>query len=702
MVPADVKKRLEDKLDSDRKWTGGVNSDGYPKMKVNGKSVLAARVLLESLGRPPAPDQVVMHRDNNPKNLDPKNLQIGTQKQNLKHMRDEGRDRPRGVPQEPDVKSASDHMREAEIRDFLGRVRDEAKERNLRVFAVADSPHGGASITLGGAQSPAVRNARKAHTRWERRMGYDPHHDWSKEPTDTADVKTAGRLLALLKQADLKTTLLPHQQRVAEKMKDPERKGLVVVHGLGSGKTLTSIAAQDALGTPATVIVPAALQENYRKEQKKHLLGDPLPTEIGTLQRAAKHQKVPKSPLLIVDEAHKVRDASTSSHAAIRNAEADKKLLMTASPFYNHPSDLSSLVNIAAQDTVLPTNQRNFEDRYVTYEKVEPTWIQKNLYKMEAGEVPRVNPATAKELKEVYGKWVDHHKGSTEGFPTVERKTIDVVMSPEQKELYNTAIGSAPSWLQKKVRAGMPPSKREMQDLLTFLNGPRQISVSSGGFTSDKPVSSAKIDQASQNLKKMLDENPRAKAVVYSNYIDAGIKPYKKRLEELGIPHGEFTGELSAAARDQMVRDYNDNKIRALLLSSAGGEGLDLKGTRLVQVLDPHWNQEKIKQVEGRAARYKSHAHLPPEEQKVLVEQYLAYLEPKERKGLAALLLGKEKKNVGSADSYLHSMSQDKERLIGEFRKLLPESEEEWKTQRPEVLKRVEAATNPKPVDKKP
>lgn len=179
-IPPEAAQALREKI-HEHHWTGGVNSDGYPKVKIEGKSYLASHVLLKMLGREVPPGKVVMHLDNDPKNLDPKNLRIGTQKQNLKQMRDEGRDRPRGVPQEPDVKQASTDMREPEIRDFLGRVRDDARERGLRIFAVADSPAGGASITVGQQHSSAVRNARRAHTRWEKRMGHDPEHDWSKE-----------------------------------------------------------------------------------------------------------------------------------------------------------------------------------------------------------------------------------------------------------------------------------------------------------------------------------------------------------------------------------------------------------------------------------------------------------------------------------------------------------------------------------------
>jgi hypothetical protein len=106
----DLKDYYWDKIEKSKgnhHWDGSVNNIGYPKMKVDGKMRLASHVALEMDGRKVPKDSVVMHRDNNPKNLHPDNLSIGTQKENLKKMRDQGRDRPRGVDQEPDVKQAA-------------------------------------------------------------------------------------------------------------------------------------------------------------------------------------------------------------------------------------------------------------------------------------------------------------------------------------------------------------------------------------------------------------------------------------------------------------------------------------------------------------------------------------------------------------------------------------------------------------------
>jgi superfamily II DNA/RNA helicase len=149
-----------------------------------------------------------------------------------------------------------------------------------------------------------------------------------------------------------------------------------------------------------------------------------------------------------------------------------------------------------------------------------------------------------------------------------------------------------------------------------------------------------------------------------------GIAPYRERLERAGIPYGEFTGQMNKKERDRLVQEYNEGKKRVLLVSSAGGEGLDLKGTRLIQVLEPHWNAEKLKQVEGRAIRYKSHDHLPSKERKVLVQNYLA-TRPK------AGFLEKLKLRVPGLgiDEYLVDRSEDKERLIEQFRELLGKRE---------------------------
>ncbi len=481
----------------------------------------------------------------------------------------------------------------------------------------------------------------------------------------------------LAKTAKVVTKLLPHQQRVVDRIQQEDQPGLVVIHGLGSGKTLTSIAAQDALGMKSQVIAPASLLGNYKKEQSKHQKGRKPGTDLMSMQNMAVKGIPPSAPLMIVDEAHRARDPSSATFQMLKGNTAQKRLLLSGSPFYNHPSDIAGLIDIAADRKILPYDRDEFSRRYITEKIIHPSLKQKVLNhfrdeenRVKPGTVPVLYDKMAPELRDAFHKWIDYHPGSTENFPTVTRQNVEVPMSAEQLKVYDTLMDKAPAWVAAKVKRGLPPSKQEAQQLNSFLTASRQASNSTSPFQVGGTVHEPKVQKAFENLQKTLTDDPTARAVVYSNFLQAGIDPYKRKLDEAKIPYGEFTGQMPMKKREQLVRDYNEGKLRTLLLSSAGGEGLDLKGTRLMQILEPHWNEEKLKQVEGRGARYMSHAHLPKDKQNLLIENYLATRPEHAVSKTYNAITGRKRDQ--SVDEYLTQMSADKANLINQFKSLLP------------------------------
>lgn len=469
-----------------------------------------------------------------------------------------------------------------------------------------------------------------------------------------------------VKLSKVSTELLPHQQRVVDRLMQEDQRGLIAYHGLGSGKTLTAIAAQDALGRPASVVVPAALQQNYRKEQEKHLEGKPPKTNVTTLQAVARRGTAGSNPMLVVDEAHRLRDAGSKGFQALQKSDAEKRLLLTGSPFYNHPSDIAPLINIVSGERTLPVGQDAFSQNFITEREVSPG-LWGRLRGVKPGTVQELNPSKRQQLREIFSKYVDYHAGGgTDEFPDVKTENINVPMSRKQMEVYDSLINAAPPWVAEKVRSGLPPSKQEAAQLNAFLSAARQAANTTAPFQAKGTPEAPKIQRAFEELKKRLDEDPTAKGVVYSNFLEAGINPYKQYLDTAKIPYGEFTGSMKSKDRDDLVRQYNEGKIRALLLSSAGGEGLDLKGTRLMQILEPHWNEEKLKQVIGRGARYQSHSALPAEQRNLAVQRFLSTRSPSgvlERVGV--------KSPGGSVDQYLSERSREKEQLLDQFRDLI-------------------------------
>lgn len=473
----------------------------------------------------------------------------------------------------------------------------------------------------------------------------------------TALLDSAGRKAVapslLSKIAKINTELMEHQKRVLERMRNAS--GLVVAHGLGTGKTLTSIGVADAEGD-ARALVPAALVANYAKELEKHT-GGTTPVDVGSVQRAVLHGEADPVKLLIVDEAHRARETSTKLNQFLRAYPAEKRLLLTATPVYNRPSDIAALVNIAAGEDVLPTNSA-FKDKYIK----EPG---KSFWATMPWATKRPTLTNKKELQKILKQWVDYQDLKGGDFPDRADERIDVMMSPAQTKLHNYAWEQLPLMSRIRLKSGLPPEKKDLPKLNKFQSQTRQLSGSLKRFQQDLKAEglTPKLQRALSDFSDEEKKNPQHRAVVYSNYLDT-LKDYSRELEKKNIPHAIFSGKVPKKVRQQAVEDYNEGKLKALLVSSAGGEGLDLKGTRQVQVLEPHWNEEKLEQVIGRAIRHQSHSHLPPSQRNVKVQRYLTYPRP----GLLGRAMGSKPEGV---EQVLANMSEQKRKLNSELLELL-------------------------------
>jgi hypothetical protein len=63
--------------------------------------------------------------------------------------------------------------------------------------------------------------------------------------------------------------------------------------------------------------------------------------------------------------------------------------------------------------------------------------------------------------------------------------------------------------------------------------------------------------------------------------------------------------------------------IKVLMITSAGSEGINLRNTRYVHIMEPYWHPVRTEQVIGRARRICSHQNLPKELQTVEVFIYI-------------------------------------------------------------------------------
>jgi hypothetical protein len=194
--------------------------------------------------------------------------------------------------------------------------------------------------------------------------------------------------------------------------------------------------------------------------------------------------------------------------------------------------------------------------------------------------------------------------------------------------------------------------------------------------------------------------------LIYSQYIDSGLIPMALALEEMGFTrYGKDVEPLfktrptdvvdvrtmkppknkkdfmparySMITGDPRLSPNNDfevkgltnddkqngniegHKIKVVLISKAGSEGIDLKFIRQVHILEPWYNMNRIDQIIGRAVRNFSHKDLPFEKRNVQIFMY------------GTLLADSEEE---AADLYVYRVAEYKAVQIGKVSRLLKET----------------------------
>lgn len=120
--------------------------------------------------------------------------------------------------------------------------------------------------------------------------------------------------------------------------------------------------------------------------------------------------------------------------------------------------------------------------------------------------------------------------------------------------------------------------------------------------------------------------------------------------------------------------------IKVLMITASGAEGISLKNTRYVHIVEPYWHPVRIEQVIGRARRICSHQELPPNLRTVQVFLYLMTFTEEQVSGDKSVQL---RLNDGSkfddsipvsSDEALYEISTIKETISKQLLKAITES----------------------------
>ena len=158
-------------------------------------------------------------------------------------------------------------------------------------------------------------------------------------------------------------------------------------------------------------------------------------------------------------------------------------------------------------------------------------------------------------------------------------------------------------------------------------------------------------------------------------------------VEEKEIVRKIYNGEwddIPDSIGNVLKQTYRNNNmgevIKVFMITSSGSEGINLRNTRYVHLMDPYWHPVRSEQVIGRARRICSHKDLPLPLQTVEVFVYLMVFSKAQLKSDEAIEL--KRKDLSKAvpkvpltsDQYLFEISEIKAKLTNQLTDAIKES----------------------------
>ena len=215
--------------------------------------------------------------------------------------------------------------------------------------------------------------------------------------------------------------------------------------------------------------------------------------------------------------------------------------------------------------------------------------------------------------------------------------------------------------------------------------------------------SPSEIGKYSGKIAYICDKIKKSEGIVfvYSQYIDGGAVPIALALESMGITRYGTVPSLfkkaPAAALNVLtmnpkkgneafkpakyimitgqksltpdvkrelkavtdVGNANGEKVKVIIVSRAGSEGLDFQNIRQMHILDPWYNMNRSEQIIGRAVRSKSHCMLPYAKRNVEIYLYGTQLVNQEEEAI---------------DLYIYRVAERKALLIANVTRVLKET----------------------------
>lgn len=406
-------------------------------------------------------------------------------------------------------------------------------------------------------------------------------------------------------------TPLPHQLEVAKQVVENMNGKAILADEVGLGKTIEAgLILKEymirGLVKKVLILVPASLVSQWAMElnskffipavaQRKSYVWEQCDVVVSSIDTAKRnpHRDIIYSldyDLIIIDEAHKLKNNKTKNYEFVQNLKKKFCLLLTATPIQNRISEIFNLVSL-----LKPGHLGNESAFYENYKK-DSRSLNDDAH-----------------LKELVNKVMIRNRRADTGIEWTKRhvETIPIEFSQAERELYKavTELRGEEDWVSSSQFSVMTLQREACSSreavYFTLQNMIKRQEHPSIAFQKQIQYLIKKVEAVQQNSKAQkaleLIQKINDKVIIFTEY--RATQMYLQWfLKQYGITSVPFRGGFKRGKKDWM-RELFQNNAQVLIATEAGGEGINLQFCNHIINFDLPWNPMRLEQRIGRIHR---------------------------------------------------------------------------------------------------
>ncbi len=445
-----------------------------------------------------------------------------------------------------------------------------------------------------------------------------------------------------------KINLYDHQINTVLKVLNNLSHRVILADEVGLGKTIEAgIVIKEFLVRNIVkkilILTPATLKYQWKQEMESKFLesfdiaDDPsiyessnlVISSIDTAKQGSHYDEILKVhwDLIIVDEAHKLKNSATLNYKLVKNLNKERFLMLTATPLQNNLYELWALCDLlhpgllgtkskftdnflndkdglllknnsvlrSKLDKIMIRNLRRdvgieFVDRIVKTHLLNYSKVEQKFYS-------DVIAFIKKQYIEVKDKSEATTNSDVEDIGNLSKEELkNIAQKYRQKGLLTFSLIMLTRQLTSSIKTGLEALKRYRETLDDDVKVRELDSIIYNGeqITEDK-----KLDYLIKLLKKEIKGND--KAIVFTTFVETQ-KRLALELKFAGYSVVLFNGKMTPIEKEKAIEDFKDNK-QILVCTDAGSEGRNLQFAHILINYDLPWNPMRIEQRIGRVHR---------------------------------------------------------------------------------------------------